>query len=188
MGLAWGVFVPLAIGASMARKLLPGNDKKQALWFQLHRGLNILAVVFTIIGFSVAVAAFQEEGNSHFSDGIHTPMGLVLFLAMLMQATLGFLRPAAPTSAQKAQDDTPSNQDAEEEVLKKTKKRKLWEYGHRFVGIALFGLSWFVAYTGIEEFEEYYLKDVFPIFYGVFGSVTGLVILLAIVARFRNKD
>jgi hypothetical protein len=186
MGLAWGVFVPLAIGASMARKLLPGNEKKDALWFQLHRGFNMLAVVFTIIGFSVAVAAFQEEGNPHFSDGTHTPMGLVLFLFMLLQATMGFFRPAAPASTKT--QETSADEDAENDVSKKSSKRKYWEYGHRFLGLGLFGLAWYVAYTGIEEFEEYYFKEVFPIFYGVFGSMTGLVILLALVARFRNKE
>jgi hypothetical protein len=195
MGLAWGIFVPLAIGASLARRIFPGD-----WWYQLHRALNVSAVLFTLIGLSLAIAAFQEEGEQHFVASTHTKAGISLVVLVIVQATMGFLKPHAPAKPflpemashdcdNGNRKDNPGNktsvQGAENrEAPKKTLKRLLWEYKHRIFGAALVGLAWFTSYTGTEEFDERYSTDTLPLFLIVYCSVTEIVLGLVIFARF----
>ena len=101
MATAWGIFVPLAVGSSRLRDLLgfaPG------LWFKIHQGLNMLAVLCTIIGFSIAVAAVNDqtadgEDANHFSGVTHRKVGLVITILAVTQAVVGLLRPHPPKAA-----------------------------------------------------------------------------------------
>ena len=54
-------------------------------WFRLHWGLMLLGLLFTIVGFAVAVAA---KPSRHFS-GFHEALGLVVFLLSIVQTILG---------------------------------------------------------------------------------------------------
>ena len=97
--IAWGILVPLAVGASLIRNvfvkilgLSPGT------WFQLHRYLNILAALLTVVSFALGVRAINKGSvdgadPDHFGGGIkHRSVGLVIFLLTLIQAVNGFLR------------------------------------------------------------------------------------------------
>jgi hypothetical protein len=204
MGIAWGVFVPLAIGASLVRRMLPGKT----LWFQIHQALNLLAVLFTMIGMAVAIAAFQEENETHFVDSAHTKAGLAVIVLVMVQAIMGIFKPSAPAAAAAAavidknndlDDDDDSKQEdgnvnnittdqecVDSEITKKSLKRQLWEYKHRTLGAILIGLAWFTSYTGCVEFEEKYFKDAIPLFLGVYCSVTGIVLVAALYVRFTR--
>ena len=93
MALSWAILVPLAIASSVIRDILPLPD---GMWFQVHRGLNSLGVLLTIIGFGIAVHTFNKEGNDHFTLKKHHKIGLVVFLFAVLQAISGILRPHAP--------------------------------------------------------------------------------------------
>jgi len=101
MTISWAILVPCAIGASVLRnfmdeylRFLPQNS-----WNGIHRSLNVLAVVATAIGFFLGVAATQKEKGNHFQKR-HAATGLVVFLLVLLQMFLGFVRPAAASSSQ----------------------------------------------------------------------------------------
>jgi hypothetical protein len=99
MALAWGIFVPLAVGSSRLRDLLgfaPG------LWFKIHQGLNMLAVLCTIVGFAIAVHAINEEDGKdakHFTEIPHRKVGLAITLLAVIQAMVGLFRPHPPKAA-----------------------------------------------------------------------------------------
>jgi hypothetical protein len=95
MGVAWGVFAPLTIGAACLRnmKCLRGN----ALWLRFHLYLALSVAVLTICGFALAVAATQQEGDlPHFNDEPHRKAGLAIFILVLFQGLAGYFRPGLP--------------------------------------------------------------------------------------------
>ena len=108
MGIAWGICVPLAIGASVLRKmharLLQGGT-----WLHLHSWLMCLAALLTLIGLILAIVATNKDNSGtentprHFSEDKHHKVGLAIVILILVQALAGFLRPA-PTSTVAARD------------------------------------------------------------------------------------
>lgn len=56
MGTAWLVLAPIAIGASLVRRILPASSScchQNGRWFQIHFYCQVLVVVLTIAGFLV---------------------------------------------------------------------------------------------------------------------------------------
>lgn len=133
MAIAWGVLCPLAIGASMLRSFFPPG-----MFFQIHRALNSLVVLMTLIAFSLAVKATNIEELDHFSEETHRRMGLVIFLFSLLQASNGLLRPHAPEAGEE-----------------KKKVRFIWEIAHRVLGALTLFMAWSNCNTGLER---YFLK------------------------------
>jgi hypothetical protein len=149
--IAWAVFSPMAIGAALIRKLLP----RDGLWFQIHRTLNSLTVIFTMIAVIIAIVAINQETpdgadsnhfNPDFSDG-HRTIGLVVFIVALFQAIGGLLRPHVP---EKKEPDEEGGEQAPEE---KSGARKAWEIGHRVLGLALLALCWYQVQLGIKTYN-----------------------------------
>jgi hypothetical protein len=97
MAIAWGFFGPLAIGAAMLRRLVGSN------WYKIHFYLNMMCVVLTIVGFSLAVVATNMEQKPHFprrtSQGdhetVHHNAGLAIFIIVILQSVAGYFRPPA---------------------------------------------------------------------------------------------
>lgn len=94
MALAWGVCAPIAIGAVMLRHV--GFLAKKGTWYKIHFYVNIANILFTFIGFFLAVAATRKEGEDHFTENTHTKAGLAIFLIVMFQFALAFLRPDPP--------------------------------------------------------------------------------------------
>ena len=134
MALAWGVLCPLAIGASLCRHLLP-----EGIFFQIHRALNSLVIILTVIALGLAVKATNIEGLDHFTEEKHRKLGLVIVLLAFMQGVGGALRPHLPESKDE----------------EKTMARKGWEIGHRGAGFTILILAWVNSTFGIDQF---YLK------------------------------
>lgn len=151
LALAWGGATPLAIGASLIRKLLPGNT----LWFQIHMAFNILSVTLTIIGVIIAIVAINKQtpdGSKagHFDPSVdkHRLIGLIVFIFAVIQAIGGLARPRLPPS-----NDKPDDEEEQAPSAEKSKARKAWEIGHRLFGVGLLGLCWAQVHLGIERYN-----------------------------------
>jgi DOMON domain len=193
MSIAWGIFVPLAIGASMLRDLLPGPP---GTFFMIHRALNTTAIVLVIVGFALAVSAVEAEGLPHFSQNKHRTTGIVIFVFSLAQGLNGYLRPHLPQTPDTDADADKANaavDNAEEgENLETTKAdkpteeksgaRKFWEIGHRLLGFGLLATSWWNCVTGIQYFNRKFSAMADPnlvnIFLGVTLGLSGFIFVI----------
>lgn len=111
MALAWGVCAPLAIGAVMLRNVSFLATKGR--WYKLHFYANICNILFTTVGFFLAVAAMNKEGEDHFTENTHTKAGLAIFLIVLFQFALAFLRPDPPKAPSPSIKSIDTPQDTE---------------------------------------------------------------------------
>ncbi|KAL3939864.1 MAG: hypothetical protein SGBAC_005499 [Bacillariaceae sp.] len=186
--IAWGVMCPLAILAGLFRKFIPGEGR----WYQIHRILQSLVIVFTIASVAVAIAALNDEtpaslSANHFSvdfaDG-HRLIGLVILIAGIIQGANGAMRPHLPPK--------PEANDAEEgstpppQAGEKSGARKFWEVAHRLLGVGLLALTWYQIDLGIFWYNEIFnagdSESTLNIFYGVIG-VLGALIVIGVVMR-----
>jgi hypothetical protein len=138
-GIAWGILSPLAIGASVVRQLFKGP-----LWFKIHRGLNMLVVLSTVVAFILAVVAINLETPegakaTHFSSdpNPHRLVGLVIFIVALVQALLGIFRPHATEPGET-----------------KTTTRLAWEIAHKVLGYACLGMAIYQVQSGIKIYQR----------------------------------
>ena len=203
MAIAWGVLVPIAVGMSILRHFLPKVGLSLHLWFQLHRAINLTAMILTVAGFAVAVKAFQKTGDTHFFKG-HPRRGLVVFVMVLVQVGLAFIRPHAPQQSAvpppaknslkegATTDDEEPNGDAAHEIgdedeeapeSKKTLLRHLWEYKHRAMGVVLVGLAWSNCHSGLEIYAEDYGTDRINVFWGVTGGIACFIVFVGYILR-----
>jgi Eukaryotic cytochrome b561 len=213
MAIAWGVFAPLAVGASYLKKTK--FLQKDALWLCLHFYLSFAAVIFTVFGFVFAILATQLEGDPHFKKDTHHKAGLAIVLLVIVQALAGFFRPS-PNTPKSDADNKPkgvssanssnTSQDGEEgreiatseerdadSSIDESKKvrhpwiRQCWEYFHRFLGISLLALAWYNCNSGIELQAEKYQQDdeqtLMSIFWSITGLIAGVIFLLGYVIR-----
>jgi hypothetical protein len=177
-GIAWGLLSPLAIGASVVRKLFNGP-----LWFTVHRGLNMCVVLFTVAAFSLAVVAISietPEGASpnHFnrnSNYKHRFFGLIIFIIALVQALLGIFRPHVPKEGED-----------------KTLIRKVWEFAHKCLGYFCLGLALFQVQSGIKIYQTIFAGSgefLLIVFWTVVACIGGGAILGLITIQCRGcKD
>mmetsp|Transcript_6148 Transcript_6148/g.12320 ORF Transcript_6148/g.12320 Transcript_6148/m.12320 type:complete len:763 (+) Transcript_6148:238-2526(+) len=161
MALAWGLLCPLAIAASLLRKMFPSPG----MFFQIHRALNSSVVMLTIVALGLAVKATNLENLDHFSEVTHRKMGLIIVLFAVMQAANGMFRPHLPhattddTDNQATGDNGESNSDSDNKKksdtasAEKSTARKVWEIGHRGFGLAILILAWVNCTTGIDQYS-----------------------------------
>ena len=199
--IAWAILVPLAVGASLIRKVLVKIGLSEGAWFLIHRILNTLAAILTLIAFALAVHAINEGTASgasaeHFSLTAHHRAGLVIFILTMAQAINGILRPHLPASHAKEVEEAPATSGEVEQASKdeasvkpddageKSIARKGWEIFHRLLGATLLGLCWWQVQEGLSlfatRFDESNLDYVFWI---VVCSISGSIILLAVYQR-----
>lgn len=203
MAIAWGLLVPLAIGVSLARNLLPDG-----MWFVLHRGLNGLALLFNVVGFAIAVRLINDstapdQSPKHFQDVNHRTIGLVVFLVAMLQAGVAFFRPSNPHAppekdAKNAPENTAEFQMTETNHSDSPAKaedgkpfiRTAWELKHRFIGAALLGLSWYNVHSGIDLYEERFGEsdtDAVLVFWIVVGAIAGLIGVATLLSKTKSS-
>eukprot|EP00956_Cyclotella_meneghiniana_P027038 scaffold59816_cov55-Cyclotella_meneghiniana.AAC.3 len=90
---AWGVFVPLAIQASLFRNSLP----TKGIWFRIHTFFNGIAYLLTLALVSIAIYYVQKGGTPHF-NGPHKRMGLAIAILASVQVLGGLIRPPKPNT------------------------------------------------------------------------------------------
>ena len=193
---AWAILVPLAIGAAMIRKLLEAAGLPKGWWYQLHRGLNAIAAILTIVSFSIAVYIFNKEADPvHFSEDPHHTVGLLIFIITLLQALNGVLRPPLPHADApiiSAHDEEEEDKTEEPKVQAETGKstqRVVWEVGHRILGVGLLAMAWWQVQNGIGLYLERFPmeNDLTPVFWGVAIGITVVVLILYIIQIFVMK-
>eukprot|EP00112_Aurelia_sp_Birch-Aquarium-sp1_P010575 Seg2253.7 transcript_id=Seg2253.7/GoldUCD/mRNA.D3Y31 product="Cytochrome b561 DM13 and DOMON domain-containing protein" protein_id=Seg2253.7/GoldUCD/D3Y31 len=107
MIVSWGIM--LQLGAFVARYF----KHKGKMWYNTHRILAVLGLVFAIIGLSLGIVSTRGK---HFSSA-HGVIGLDVMLAGLYQPLNAIFRPAEPKEGEK-----------------KKLWRKIWEISHKFTG------------------------------------------------------
>jgi hypothetical protein len=192
----------------MLRKTF-SSDEGAKLWVQIHRSLNTLAAILTVISFGIAVHIIRaEDGKSNWSEYTHFTVGLVIFVVTLLQALSGMFRPHLPKKAttpeptvgvKDLEDSEEADDKAEEGVAKdnpvaaveqekKSLMRTLWEYHHRFFGLGLLATAWWQIHSGWELMEEEVGgENVGNAFLGVAGGISGVVVLLFVFQEVRLK-
>src|SRR5690606_27551325 len=83
MFLGWGVF--LQAGAFIARYF----RHKDPWWFKMHRGLQMVGLLFAVIGFAFGIASVQSK---HFSFA-HGALGLIIMILGISQPINAYFRP-----------------------------------------------------------------------------------------------
>lgn len=170
--LAWGVFSPLAIGAAVLRYWFPNG-----LWFKMHQYLNMGVIVLTVFAFAFAVAAIQSENLSHFSPSPspHRLVGLIVVILAVAQTFGGIFRPHATEPGEKP-----------------TSTRRAFEIGHRILGLTLLLMAWYQVASGIGIYQRLFVDSVDApltgIFWGVVGSIFGIVLVGRVFAIFAAKN
>ena len=95
MGVAFTVLIPLAIGVSMMRHLIPMDG----MWLELHKWLNLFAFATFMAAFGLAVKAIQRvrdipgSTEEHFRGEDHKVYGITIYCMVVVQLLLGLLRP-----------------------------------------------------------------------------------------------
>lgn len=161
--IAWGFLLPCAIAASILRAYFKGG-----LWFKIHRGLNTLVVLFTLIAFTLAVVAIHQETPAgacdHFNPNpnIHRAFGLVIAIFAVIQLLLGIFRPHVPEPGED-----------------KTTTRKVWEVAHKGLGYFCFGLALYQVPSGIKIYSTIFGEGQYfaAVFWAVIAGIGGAVVL-----------
>ena len=158
MGLAWMLFAPIGVLASVYRDMLPG---KGGLWFNVHMPANLLAVLLNFLGFVVIIA---RDGELE-ADGPHQALGVVIFVFANLTVLAAFFRPAKP-----------------EEKAPPSTKRRVWELLHKATGFVLIIFAHVNVLSGlsfdqVQEGEDY---EAMPIIF--------LCVFLILVLGKKLKD
>lgn len=123
MFIAFGVLMPVAI--FMARF---GKDNFPApKWFQIHRGIQVAAVIFAMVGFVLAIKFTIDAKMQHF-DVLHSKIGLAVFVAAMLQPLNSIIRPH-----------------------KGEAYRGAWEYLHKGLGWSVIAVAVAVILLGLRQ-------------------------------------
>jgi hypothetical protein len=131
--IAWAFLAPMAVAASTLRDLFP----KGPMWFKIHITFNITATLLTVATFLVAVIYNGAE-----FDDPHFVGGWVIFFGVLVQASLGAVRP-------KVNPDAKDGPKAWWEQISLGRKRAYFEVIHNTMGWSMLGLTMWQMYTGL---------------------------------------
>jgi Eukaryotic cytochrome b561 len=191
--IAWSILVPMAVGTALLRNFLP---LPKGMWFQIHRILNSIAVLCTIVGFAIAVHNInKEQGSSakHFSTYKHHTIGLVIFIFAMVQALTGIFRPHLP----KPVEATPTEHDTEDgtpkmkessELPKKSTSRIAFEIQHRLMGTVAMIMGWFNVDSGIGLYSlRFGGRDMVAVPWAITGVIVLVTLILYIVDRLRSR-
>lgn len=197
MAISWAILLPIGIGFSLLRKLVPGTG----VWFKLHAGVNTLAFLLMTAGFAIAVS--QTDDGSHFVDLRHRTIGLVIYILSFLQVVGGIFRPHLPHASAKQAEESDYNNPVVTKDLEasnpgdptestaapdattaplppKSTARVVFEWGHRLFGYGLLGLSWYNLYLGILALVALFgsAYDKTAALWGVIGGLSGFILVL----------
>jgi len=155
MLIGWGLILPSGVVVARFFKHRPDG-----LWFKIHRYLQPLGLLLTLLGWILALVNFDVFAQTDIRF-IHGLVGSIVMVLGLLQPLNAWLRPHLP-----------SNEEEE-----KTRKRILWEHYHRCAGWSCVFLSVFVIIIGTTMLPQPSDQTAFQITYGV-GCIGVLIVLL----------
>jgi hypothetical protein len=159
MILAWIVFSP--IGTLFARYLKHIGPP----WFKTHRGLQIAAVVLTILGFIIIMAAGVKYSDLQDKSKCHALYGILVITFSIIQILLGVLR------------NIISGEHTEQHAH--GERRWIFNWLHKTNGAFLFAFAIFTVHAGLTVFEKGWVVDPGPsllIVWAIIVVVFGLIL------------
>lgn len=192
MMFAFGVCIPIGIGGSMLRNIIPGD----ALWFSVHTIFNFTALTLVLAAFGIAVYQIQiSRAGTHFDFYIdnHRTIGLAVTVGICMNVLGGYCRPKVTIRQATSEDVNVTTEESvgpDGEIVQtakvktgpvKSQTRIIWEWLHRCLGLAIVGLAWYNVHLGINYYYKLYGEQIFPhvqlIFWCVGGALLGIALL-----------
>jgi hypothetical protein len=146
MTFAWGVAVPVGVFAARFLKVLPNQNWPSQLdsrfWWNTHQALHYVAGVLTLSGVVIVAQGLQVFGGS----GSHAPFGWALVALALGQFLGGWLRGSkgGPT-------DTASHESLHGDHYSMTRRRIVFEYGHKIGGYLALCMAVGAILTGLWQ-------------------------------------
>lgn len=212
MAAAWGILIPIAIGSSLLRGLLP---LPKGMWFTIHFYTMLFAVACTITSFALAVKAINDETGGgkaagHFQGPpAHVAVGLIVFLLVTLQVGIALFRPhppaattdeaAPPETDVEAEKEKQGPEEREEKTenavqghnsTKKSTHRLVWEIKHRGLAAVLIGMAWYNVDSGIGLYTDKYGEgdNLTKVFWGVVGALLGLILAGYIYSKLKKES
>lgn len=138
---AWACLSPIGISFMKYGKHLPVS-----YWFNVHKFLMPLAILFTIAGFAAILASGvkYDELAVNPKSKTHALCGFAVLALCIVQGLLGFFR-GAISKHEESDSGTPFNHGP---------NRYIFNALHRTTGWVLYGLSLATIYKGVTLFEE----------------------------------
>jgi Eukaryotic cytochrome b561 len=151
MGAAWAILVPIAVGCSLVRSILPARPG----WFQLHMVANTAAFLLQTAAFGVAVYMTSQDNEGHF-QGTHKSVGLTVYLASFVQVLSGFFRPplsrpGPPVKLDGASDDDDNDNHYGDQSVSQEGPLSNSAVAHRGVGSESLGSDKCYAGVGVDD-------------------------------------
>lgn len=116
MGVAWGVFAPVAVFIPLLRRLdfMEYDDR----WKSIHFLASLTTVSLSVAGFALAVMAShpayaiaaEKEEKQYFTGNMHVAMGVMVLVIVVVQAAMGCCIPG-----DRVDDDDESYWDSDED-------------------------------------------------------------------------
>ena len=112
MIIGWGFLLPTGVASARLLKHRPN-----ALWFRIHRIMQVVGLIVAICGWGVALHTFDvfnNPGNSSYNHGV---LGMTVMILGILQPFNALIRPHAPEKGEK-----------------RPLKRLIWEIVHKTSG------------------------------------------------------
>jgi hypothetical protein len=158
MILSWGAILPMGVISAHFLKHRPN-----ALWFKLHRALQVSGVIIAAAGFTVALTQFDVFAAGSGASFVHGCLGVATM-------TLGFWQPINAVFR-------PHNPPAGEE---KPLKRKVWEVVHKCSGYTAIALAALTIAIGTTRPARPQTQRVFQIVYISALLLLGMMVVAAV--------
>jgi len=163
MLVGWGLLLPA--GAIIARFF---KHRPHGLWFQLHRSIQMVGLLVTIIAWIIALTQFNVFGDTGLNSYRHGVLGMVVMILGILQPVNAIFRPRLPTAA----------------TGSKTTARIVWEYYHK-------GSGWLAVILAIPTIALGTLSlpslDEQKQFQIAYGAGCGSILLFLIAYIFYDK-
>ncbi|EFP87336.2 hypothetical protein PGT21_022301 [Puccinia graminis f. sp. tritici] len=168
LSISWGMISPLAI--VLARFLRQKGSEK---WIQVHMILQLINVIFNIIG--ILCAVFAVGSGSH-RDTFQKLLGFFVFICMLAQASGGYFIHRLANKPRSDQDDLQP-------------RRSIANRIHKAGGCILVMIAWVTIVLGIKEWE--FLGRGTPISVSILIGITcslSAILYAALIIREKYDD
>ncbi|GJP29528.1 hypothetical protein CLOM_g17047 [Closterium sp. NIES-68] len=142
--------------ASPAQQQQQPAKNLRPLGFQLHRGIQLLALVVAVVGMIVIFVQVGSKGLSW----KHGQVGLAAVILALLQGVVGFIRPD-----------------------KSAPSRFKWLVAHCVIGATTIALAWAAIFLGIDLYHTKFMENVTWCYWvsGVCVGIFGLAYLVLVI-------